>query len=485
MFRHTPPIALLLVLLLCPLTSSVPSAEGPKATAPTRSRILFLHHSTGECVWNGGVPAWFDRYNAEHGTAYQIVERAFPAESPYGWNNYPYDYWNIWVRHAGDKPYQGEPTLEMLTKDYDVIVFKHCFPVSTVEPDTGTPSVSSDEKRVENYRLQYDALRTKLRSFPKTKFIVWTGAALVESETDLETARRADNFFAWVRGEWDEPGDNIFLWDFRRLETGGGLFMRRDYASGDSHPNETLSRKVAPMFSSRVVDVIAGRGDSSPRIGRQADVASHESARSKSEKQPSTGGQETTTTAPVKTPAPAIVTCIFDDAERPERRDKLWSGAVRYVREGGGTALRLEFSKAAEEDWGEYGRQRVIESKRPAKNQDVRSLNQLRFRVRSDRRMELVVMLMTWCEDLPRDEPSHFGFSAYVDVEPGEWRSVTLDLAALELGMEGDKAYEKAGKPTRIQELSGIRFVTNARNEGAIVVVDDIVFVRTGSKPTK
>ena len=88
--------------------------------------------------------------------------------------------------------------------------------------------------------------------------------------------------------------------------------------------------------------------------------------------------------------------------------------------------------------------------------------------------MELVVMLMTWPDSLPREEPSHFGFSAYVDVEPGEWRVITLDLAALELGMEGDKAYRKAGEPTRIQDLSGIRFVTSQRNI-AIGVVSAVV----------
>ncbi|MCA9254962.1 MAG: hypothetical protein KDA33_04965, partial [Phycisphaerales bacterium] len=421
---------------------------------------------------------------AEHKTSYQIVERAFPAESPYGWNNYPYDYWNIWVRHAGDTPYQGEPTLEMLTKDYDVIVFKHCFPVSTVEPDTGAPSVSSDEKRVENYRLQYDALRTKLRSFPKTKFIVWTGAALVESESDEAAAKRANAFFDWVRREWDQTGDNIFVWDFRTLETGGGHFLKKEYASGDSHPNEAFSRKVAPMFCSRIVDVITGRGDTSPLVGREEKAASRESARSTSDKPAVNRRKETPTTAPAERRAPAIATWVVDDAERPERRDARWRGAVRYVKEGDGTALRLDFSKAVEEDWGEYGKQRVIQSKRPAKNEDVRAFDQLRFRVRSDRRMELVVMLMTWPDSLPRDEPSHFGFSAYVDVEPGEWRVITLDLAALELGMEGDKAYRKAGEPTRIQDLSGIRFVTSQRNEGAAIVVDDIVFVRSGSKPS-
>ena len=47
-------------------------------------------------------------------------------------------------------------------------------------------------------------------------------AALVAGETDAEQAGRAKQFAEWVRSAWDEKGDNIFLWDFRALETEGG-----------------------------------------------------------------------------------------------------------------------------------------------------------------------------------------------------------------------------------------------------------------------
>ena len=241
--------------------------EKPKGP-PTKAKILFLHHSTGECVWNGGAVEWFEKYNKANKTEYDIAEQAFPKDDPYGWNNYPYDYWNIWVKNAGSKPYKGEPTLEMLTPKYDVIVFKHCFPVSAVEEDTGKGDVSSEDKRAENYKLQYEALKKKLREFPKTKFILWTGAALVKGETDEDSAKRAKAFFQWVREKWDEPGDNIFIWDFRELETEGGLYLKSSYAAGDSHPNEKFSKQVAPLFCQRVVDVIRGAGDTTSINGK-------------------------------------------------------------------------------------------------------------------------------------------------------------------------------------------------------------------------
>jgi len=247
-------------------------------------KIIFLHHSTGSLIWQGGVPEWFERYNAEHGTSHQIGERNFPKGSPYSWNNYPYDYWNIWVKHAGEEPFMEEPTLEILTEQYDVIIWKHCFPVSNIEKDTGNPDVNSQDKRIENYKLHYQALKEKMHEFPENSFIVWTGAAQAQKTSlkmklkalltgrplDGESARGARTFFDWVRNEWDESGDNIYIWDFYELETEGGLYLKETYATSptNAHPNSEFSKKVAPLLCRRIVDVIEGRGDSSSITGK-------------------------------------------------------------------------------------------------------------------------------------------------------------------------------------------------------------------------
>jgi hypothetical protein len=251
------------VLSACPLAPAAPREQAPLAT---NARIVFLHHSTGGVVWDSGVADWFAAYNAAHGTRYAIEERAFPSGDPYPWENYPYDYWNIWVKHAGTSAYRGEPTLEILAKSYQVVVLKHCFPVSGIEPD-GVPDVASPEKTLANYRLQYAALRAKLRAFPNVRFLVWTGAALLKAETSPESADRAKQFFDWVKTAWDEPGDNIFVWDFFALETDGGKYLVPAYSAGDSHPNESFAKRVAPLFCRRLLDVIGGRGDTGSITG--------------------------------------------------------------------------------------------------------------------------------------------------------------------------------------------------------------------------
>jgi hypothetical protein len=253
-------------------TGAPATAEPSPAGAAGTVRIAYLHHSTGENVWRGGVPEFIRAWNEAHGTDYRISELTYPETlGGYPWENYPYDYWSLWVDHTGTSQDRGERNLDQLAAGYDVIVFKHCFPVSDIGPDADSdpPSVSSSDKTAANYTLQYEALKDRLHTFGETRFIAWTGAAETKQTTNPAAAARARDFFAWVRDAWDEPGDNIFVWDFRTLETGDGRYIEPDKASApdDPHPNEAFSRSVAPLIGQRIVDVIEGRGDSGSVTG--------------------------------------------------------------------------------------------------------------------------------------------------------------------------------------------------------------------------
>ena len=265
--------------------SNPPSSSGGASvkSLPNNARVAYLHHSTGQNVWTGGVPQFIQTWNSSHGKNYQISELRYPATigghttlarylplrtvramvSYYPWENYPYDYWNLWIAHTGESRDRGELNLDDLVKDYDVIVFKHCFPVSGIKADSGTPSVSSKEKTLANYKLQYEALKTRMHQFPEKRFILWTGPALTEASTNPQDAERARQFVSWVKTTWDEKGDNIYLWDFYELETKGALYLKPEYADGpdDAHPNVVFSRQVALLIGQRIVDVIEGRGD--------------------------------------------------------------------------------------------------------------------------------------------------------------------------------------------------------------------------------
>ena len=275
-------------LVILTLLLSIVSLHSCRQNEKTSDmNIIFLHHSTGGVIWQGNkaslvtralrkvsspladmfggkamLPNLFSVYNKENNKNYRIKEQAFPKETPYGWHNYPYDYYNIWVKNAGDNPYMEEPTLEILTDQYQVIIFKHCFPVSNIKQDKDTSDINSDYQSLANYKLQYLALRDKLLQFPNTKFIVWTGAALVKSAVTEDEAKRSKDFFEWVVKEWDQPGDNIHIWDFYNLETEGDLYLKEEYASSttDSHPNSYFAVKADKLFFNRIVDVIENNG---------------------------------------------------------------------------------------------------------------------------------------------------------------------------------------------------------------------------------
>ena len=236
-------------------------------------KIVFLHHSTGQRIWigntnryiykltkKGEVQSLFKKYNRKNKTNYAISDRIFPAASPYGWRNYPYDYYNIWVKNAGDQPFQNEPTLEILIKKYDIIVFKHCFPVSNIGEDSGIPDINSDERTIENYKMQYEALKKKLHDFPNNKFIVWTPAVQVKDHLTEAEAQRTYTFYKWMRDEWDEKGDNIYVWDFYKYETEGELYLKAENAAGvsDSHPGKAFASRMAHVFVDFVIQVAKG-----------------------------------------------------------------------------------------------------------------------------------------------------------------------------------------------------------------------------------
>jgi len=281
-------IAILMIALLC-------SCEEKEKSSSTN--IILLHHSTGGYIWNGKPPSFakkvvskiskslgerigegrallpslFGKYNKNNQMDYAISEMEFPKPTPYGWNNFPFDYYNIWIKNAGADTFMEEPTLEILTKDYQVIIFKHCFPVSNIQNEQDSVDINSDIKTIPNYQVQYNALREKLHSFPDTKFILFTGAVQVQSFITEDEAKRAKEFFTWVKNNWDLPEDNIYLWDLYNLQTDGTLYFKEEFAVSptDSHPNKKFASRAGKLLFNRIIDVIENDGRNTRLTGEK------------------------------------------------------------------------------------------------------------------------------------------------------------------------------------------------------------------------
>lgn len=235
-------------------------------------KVFFIHHSTGGNLYTEGkVKEWIQNYNSNNGTNYQISERNYPND-PYPWANYPYDYWNLWINKKCSNSNDNIACMDKLTSNYDVIIFKHCYPGSNIVADVNNPSISSDVKALNIYKLQYRALRDLMDSYPSTKFIVWTLAPLHRLGTTTANAVRAREFVNWVKNEWlTEDGKrhpNIFIFDFFGYaaelnpspEKGAVNTLKYEYEkshdSGDSHPNKLANETIGPIFAEFIVNTL-------------------------------------------------------------------------------------------------------------------------------------------------------------------------------------------------------------------------------------
>jgi uncharacterized protein YjdB len=235
-------------------------------------KVIFLHHSTGAGVYSEGkVAKCISDYNNAHGTNYNITERSFPY-TPYPWENYPYDYWNLWINNACNNADPDIECLGSLCASYDIIIFKHCFPGADILADDASPSISSSKKTLANYKLQYRALRDLMDTYPNNKFIVWTLAPEHRLATNPQDAQRARQFVDWVKNEWlSEDGKahpNIYVFDFFNYvaesdptpANGEVNCLKYEYEGShigsDSHPNTIANETVGPLFAQFIVHTI-------------------------------------------------------------------------------------------------------------------------------------------------------------------------------------------------------------------------------------
>ena len=110
--------------------------------------------------------------------------------------------------------------------------------------------------------MQYEALKGSMHTYPDTEFIVWTLAVMREEDLSEDQAARAKEFVEWVKREWDEPDDNIHVWDFYEYETTSAdgkdqsLYLRPEYSTDDSHPSESFNLATAPFLCEKIVNII-------------------------------------------------------------------------------------------------------------------------------------------------------------------------------------------------------------------------------------
>jgi hypothetical protein len=233
---------------------------------------IFLHHSTGGGVWSeGNVSFWIDDFNSGNSTNYYAQEFSYP-NTPWPWNNYPYDYWKLWVDGSCNNNKLNIACIDYFAERYELIILKHCFPGAGIGEDSGNPDVTSSNKTLGNYKAQYRALRQMMDAMPNTKFMFWTLAPLHRLATNADDATRAHQFVEWVKNDFltedSKPHPNIYIFDFYGLVAelnanpvkGQQYCLKFDYEGDsinkDSHPNKTANEYVGPFFGRAILNAL-------------------------------------------------------------------------------------------------------------------------------------------------------------------------------------------------------------------------------------
>ncbi len=252
------PFILTIILIFSCKESSNPGAP-PISTNRSRNGI-FLHHSTGECIWgpngsNTSVPQEVSAYNNSHGftgnNAFNLSETWFP-NNP-GDNNE----WERWHRIFENR----DPNAVITTyyNTYGIIMIKSCFPSSAIE-SIGQPSDTLEPtlKTIYNYKWHWRHIINAMRAQPNIFFVIWTNAPLVEAETNPTQAALSRQFCIWAKDTLAQGLDpvfgqfprNVYVFDFFRKLTDSNGFMLLQYATAynDSHPNAAATQLVAPQL---------------------------------------------------------------------------------------------------------------------------------------------------------------------------------------------------------------------------------------------
>jgi len=236
---------------------------------PRRLSLLWLHHSTGDALLDGGLRAGLaangiDFHDINYTEAkvgdYVIGDHTDPPDFPKTFNTPRYfDVVKGWE-------------LKGKKKHHDMIMFKSCFPASKIESD----------EQLAQYKRWYRSLLPTFKKHPEILFIPLTTPPLVKAWTDAAQGKRARAFAKWLTGEYAAAAPNIAVFDlFDALAVREGFPLENrlvpQFGKGvrDAHPSAAGAKAVTRLFvpwlnrTVRAAGLVggAGKGGAASRPG--------------------------------------------------------------------------------------------------------------------------------------------------------------------------------------------------------------------------
>jgi len=232
-----------------------------------KTRILFIHHSTGGNLIKEGnlrqkltsvdpaVELWDHNYNLfpvftrllAHITHLRGLSDSKGRYTGKDYNitlsnNSPKEYAEIFSRDPNDK------TLTSILS-YDVIAFKNCYP---------TTRIKSDKQLIDNIS-EFTKIRDSVERFPKNQFILVTPPPARRETTNASQALRARQMVSVLNSLMFAHGiKNLHIFDLFNLLADTDGYLKKEYCRRipwDSHPNRAANAFIAPLFATYLANI--------------------------------------------------------------------------------------------------------------------------------------------------------------------------------------------------------------------------------------
>ena len=238
-------------------------------------KLLFIHHSTGANLIHQGelrhklkkklptLEFWDHSYNLW--PFWQLTARLIPyqtglsdAEGKLTGTDYKINITNTDPAGYADlfsQPVHSPPdnAFSKVVSNFDIIMFKSCFPVTKIESD----------EQLGYYKKSYLRIRESIDRLPNKVFILFTPPPLRAEMTKPEYAARARKYSQWMKSEeYLGASNNVSVFDFFDVladrEGINANMLKRIYCPFlffDSHPNGLANRTAADELTEFLVKI--------------------------------------------------------------------------------------------------------------------------------------------------------------------------------------------------------------------------------------
>lgn len=192
--------------------------------------VFFIHHSTGEIYWNGGMEE-------------SLTGAGYTAAAPW------------WDGATDPVDFYGEFTNDSnweILEPYAIIIFKSCFPAS---------DITSDEM-LEEYKGYYNQLYSVYQNHPDKLFVPMSTPPLLSASTTADASRRALDFEEWLIGEYVDnyQGKNLAPFGLHSLLSDNAGYLASEFIveGGDDHPNDYSGQVVGKAIVKHLEPYVEG-----------------------------------------------------------------------------------------------------------------------------------------------------------------------------------------------------------------------------------